>query len=128
DLALLADPVALPDRRHDREVRPLVGPVEAVGDARTVFPAVVAGKAVEREEVAVLQIDGARILIRNVEVRSRRREDELDPRGQTLSPAEQWTDERPFQIGGERSDTPGVPTIGSAVERYVGARRIVRVV
>jgi hypothetical protein len=44
-------------------------PVEAVGYTGAIFPTVIAWEAIEREKVAVLQVDRTSILIRDIEVR-----------------------------------------------------------
>src|SRR6185503_15845537 len=46
DVAKGAEAVALADGAVDRDVLPLERPVEAVGDARRVFPPVVTGEAI----------------------------------------------------------------------------------
>src|SRR5579859_3883800 len=60
--------IALADDRSQREVRQIQRIFEAVGDARAIFPAIIARKAVEREKVRILQIDRACILVGDGEV------------------------------------------------------------
>ena len=112
------DPVALADGAADRQARPVVGPIDAVSEARAVFPPVVAGEAVEREQVAVLKIDRPRVLVGDRQVRRRRRRHHLQPRSQPLEAAEQGPDQRPLHVGGERGDGPRVPAVGAAIDRH----------
>src|SRR5205085_7845478 len=59
------DAVALTNRRADGQVRPIERPVESVSYARRIFPAIVAREAAQCEQVAVLEIDRAGILVGN---------------------------------------------------------------
>ena len=101
---------------------------EAVGDPRPVLPPVVAGEAVEREKVAVLQVDRAGILVGDVEIVGRRRQHQLDPRGQPLGTAPQRADQRPAQIRGERADPAELPAVLAAIDSDRGLRRFVGVI
>src|SRR3954453_497982 len=93
----------------DREIGALQRPVQAIGYARGVFPPVVAGEAVEREQVAVFEIDRAGILIGNVEIGGRRRQHDLDAGGELLLSAQERTDERPLHISRQSTNGPRVP-------------------
>src|SRR5579884_3856290 len=59
DIRQAAEPVALADVAFDREVLAVERPVDAIGDPRRVLPAVVPGEAVQREQVAVFEVDRA---------------------------------------------------------------------
>src|SRR5205085_7588972 len=76
---------------------------------------VVARKAVKREQVAVLEVDRARVLVGDVHVRGRRGEYKLNSRNDPLDSPEQRPDERPFDVGSEGPDCSTVPTVGSAI-------------
>src|SRR6476619_6507039 len=102
----LGEPIALTDGASDRQIRSFEGPVHTISYARCVFPAVVTRKAVEREQVAVLEVDCARILVRNVEIGRGRGQHELDPRNEALDPTEERTHERPFNVRSQGADHP----------------------
>src|SRR3546814_15297332 len=92
---LVRQAIALPDHRVDGERRSAVIPFESIGDARAVLEPIVAVEAVDREQIAVLEVKGARILVRDIEILDRRRRDDLDARGQGLRPAHKFADEGP---------------------------------
>jgi len=73
--------VALADRRAERDAGQIHRPVGAVGDAHAVFPAVVAGESVQREEVRILEVDRTGILVGDVHILGRRRSDEREGAG-----------------------------------------------
>src|SRR3546814_19233766 len=60
--------IALPDDASHREAGHVERPFRAPGDARAVFPTIISGEAVEREQVGILQVDRARILVRDRQV------------------------------------------------------------
>src|SRR5207248_2602478 len=62
NIAQGSETIALADRARDRQVSALERPIEAVGNTRGILPTVVAGEAVEGEQVAVLEVDRPRIL------------------------------------------------------------------
>src|SRR3546814_13243597 len=74
---LVRQAIALPDHRVDGERRSAVIPFESIGDARAVLEPIVAVEAVDREQIAVLEVKGARILVRDIEILDRRRRDEI---------------------------------------------------
>ena len=120
--------IALADRAGDREVGPVERPIEPIGYAGGVFPAVVAREAVEREEIAVLEVDRARILIRNIDVWGRRGQHQLHTRLKALDAAKKRADEWPFDVGGKGPDRARVPPVGAAVDRHGRTFGIVRMV
>src|SRR3546814_14741887 len=65
---LVGQAIALPDDAVDVEPRTAVIPFEAIGDACAVLEPVVTVEAVDREKIAVLEVEGARILVRNVQI------------------------------------------------------------
>src|SRR3546814_608327 len=87
--------IALPDHGADVEAGAAVVPFEAIGDARAVLEPVVTVEAVDREQIAVFEVEGARILVRNIQILDRRRRDDLDARRQRLRAAQKFADEGP---------------------------------
>ena len=87
--------IALPDTLWIDQWSRSSSPFEPVGEPRAILPPVVAGEAVEREEIGILEVDGARILVGNVEVGGRRGKHELEARRDPLRPAERPADQRP---------------------------------
>ena len=110
------------------EVRPIERPVDAIGDARRILPPIIAGEAVEREQVAVLEVDRTSILVRDVEVRRRRRQHELNARDQPLHAAKQRADERPLDVRGQSPDRRGRASHPPPDRSARRARGIVRVI
>ncbi len=105
----LPKPIALADLRVQREMRHVERIFDAVGDARAVLPAIVAGEAVDREQIGVVEIDRARILVGDGEVLGVGRGDDLDARRQRLRAARELADERPAHVdrrGGDRARLP----------------------
>src|SRR4051794_18897743 len=105
----MAKSVALADRAVDRQILALERPIDPVSDARGILPPVVPGETVEREQVAVLKVDGTRILVGDVHVARRRRQYQLDARDEPLDAARYGPDEGPFDVGRERTDGAAVP-------------------
>ena len=91
-------------------------PVGAIGDADAVLPAVVAGEAVQGEQVRILEVDRAGVLVGDVHILGRRRGDELDSRREALGAAEEAADERPAQVGRDRGDEAAVPAFLAAID------------
>ena len=77
----VVEPVALADTGGDGEAGAVESIVDAIGDACPILETVIAGKAVEREKIAVLQFEGAAVFIGNIDIVDGRRGDELDARG-----------------------------------------------
>ena len=104
-------------------------PVEAVSEAHQVLDPVVAGEAVEREQVRILKIDRAGILVGHGEVADRRRGDDLQPRGQHLGAAERLAHQRPFHVDRAEHDRAALPTRQAGIEavRQVVLGRVIDV-
>src|SRR3546814_19358875 len=76
-------------------------------------------EAVDREKIAVLEVEGARILVRNVQIIDRRGRDDLNARGQRLRAAGEFADAGTTHVGGDRRARARLPTRLSAIH---GAR------
>ena len=125
---ILVQPIGLAERGLQIPSRRAQLPVHAICHAGAILDPVVSGKAVEREEVGILQIDRARILVGDREVADRRAGGELDARGQHLIPAEKLAHQRPFHIHRRDCDTACFPSRIAAIERRVGERIVARMV
>src|SRR3546814_10593053 len=66
-------------------------------------------EAVDREKIAVLEVEGARILVRNVQIIDRRGRDDLNARGQRLRAAGEFADEEQTHVDGDRGDRARLP-------------------
>ena len=106
----------MPDRRTNAPARPVELPIDPVSHPRAVFDPVVAGEAIEREQIAVLEIDRPGVLVGNGEVADRRAGDDLHPWCQDLRAAEQRAHERPFHIDGADRDRTALPPWQTAIE------------
>ena len=104
-------------------------PVHAVSKPNPVFHPVVSGEAVQGEEVGILKVDGARILIRDGEVADRRAGDQLDARGQHLrAVTEGLTHQRPAHVHRADCDGARLPARIAAIGRSLRRQHIVRMV
>ena len=103
-------------------------PVEAVGDAGAILDPVVTGKAIEREEVRIFEVDRARILVRDGEIADRRAGGELDSGRQHLLAAQKFADERPFHIHRGDRDPARFPARIAAIERGFGECVVARMI
>src|SRR3546814_1903452 len=57
----------------DRDARQAQRIIDAVGEPRRILEPIIASEAIEREQVRILEIDGARILVGQIEVGDVRR-------------------------------------------------------
>src|SRR5205085_4225115 len=128
DARLVVEAVALADGGPDGDSGEVERPVYAVGHPGAVLPAVVAGEAIEREEVRILEVDRAGILVGDGEILARRRCDELEARGEALDAAHEIADQRPANLGRDRADRAAVPALGAAVDGGGGQVRVAGVV
>src|SRR3546814_13221728 len=71
-------------------------------DARAVFPPVISGETVEREQVGILQVHRPRILVRDRQVAGAGRPDELDSRRERLDAAKRRTGKRSAYVDRRR--------------------------
>src|SRR3546814_15972531 len=85
-------------------------------------------EAVDREKIAVLEVEGARILVRNVQIIDRRGRDDLNARGQRLRAAGDFADEGPTHVGGDRGDRAGLPARIAAITGDRGQQNFVVVI
>src|SRR3546814_15764954 len=108
--------IALPDDASHREAGHVERPFRAPGDARAVFPPIISGEAVEREQVGILQVDRARILVRDRQVAGAGRPDELNSRYARLAAAKRQTGKRPVYIDRRRRYAPRPPALLAATE------------
>ena len=126
EAGLAGQAVALPDDRVDRPIGPVKRPFQAIGDPRPVLPPVIAGEAVEGEKIAVFEVDRARILVGDFHIVGRRRQHQLDSRGQPLGAAPELADEGPAQIRGQRADAAELPAVLAAIDIDQRSQRIRR--
>src|SRR3546814_16922242 len=85
-------------------------------------------EAVDREKIAVLEVEGARILVRNVQIIDRRGRDDLNARGQRLRAAGEFADEGPTHVGGARGDRARLPARLAAIAGDRGTKIFVAVI
>src|SRR3546814_12808608 len=109
--------IALPDDASHREAGHVERPFRAPGDARAVFPTIISGEAVEREQVGILQVDRARILVRDRQVAGAGRPDELDSRCERLDAAKRRPGKRPAYVDRRRRYAARLPALIAALER-----------
>jgi hypothetical protein len=89
---------------------------------------VVTGKTVEREQVGILEIDRARILVGDGEIANRRTGNKLDPRREHLGAAKRFANERPFHVDRGERDAACGPTLVAAITRRECRERLVGVI
>src|SRR3546814_9036849 len=93
-------------------------------DARAVFPPVISGETVEREQVGILQVHRPRILVRDRQVAGAGRPDELDSRRERLDAAKRRTGKRPAYVDRRRRYAARLPALLAAIERIGRQRRL----
>ena len=126
--AWIIEAVGLADRGRHLPARAQQFPIHPPGDAGAVFDAVIAGEAVQREEVRILKIDRARVLVGDIEIAQFGAGDELQARLQHLCPAENLAHKRPFDIDRRGGNAARGPAVGAAIARGSGGKAVVGMV